>query len=100
MSNLQTNYHFKQDFQGFREYKHDIKDSEGNKFNPIFKKNAQRWKHLESWAFAEPELLRYIKPKRVVQNEKNGYKMPIRVTIIMMKIMMKYNYQGNSKRST
>ena len=40
-----------------REYKHDIKESEGNMFNPIFKKNVQGRKHPGSCAFAEPELL-------------------------------------------
>ena len=89
MSNLQTYYHFKLDFQkvdqhtggkwlihgtksrkdnqlqsleppvGYpsRECKHDIKESKGDMFNPIFKKNVQGQKHPGSWAFAEPELL-------------------------------------------
>ena len=29
-----------------------------------------------NWAFAEPGLLSYRKPKRVVQNEKNGHEDP------------------------
>ena len=38
-------------------YKHDIKESKGNKFNPIFKENIQGQKHPGSCVFAEPELL-------------------------------------------
>ena len=86
MSNLQTYYHFKLDFQKMdqhrwlihgtkhhkdnqwqsleppvkypsRECKHDIKQSKGKMFNPIFKDNVQGWKHTGSCAFAEPELL-------------------------------------------
>ena len=52
-----------------REYKHDKKESKGNMFNPIFKANVQEQKHPGSCAYAEPELVRYRKPKRVVQNE-------------------------------
>ena len=40
-----------------RECKHDIKESKGNVFNPIFKENVQGQKHPGSCAFAEPELL-------------------------------------------
>ena len=90
MSNLQTYYHFKLDFQQVdqhtggrwlihgtkrrqdnqlqslelpleyhsRECKHDIKESKGKMFNPIFKENAQGRKHPVSCACAEPELLR------------------------------------------
>ena len=85
MSNLQTYYHFILDFQKVdqhtggkwlihgtkcrkdnqlqslelpcRECKHDIKESKGNVFNPIFKENVQGQKHPGSCAFAEPELL-------------------------------------------
>ena len=95
MSNLQTYYHFKLDFQKVdqhtggtclihgtkrrkdnqlqcleppveypsRECKHDIKESKGNMFNPIFKENVQGQKYPESSAFAEPELLMKRKPK-------------------------------------
>ena len=49
-----------------RESRHDIKESEGNMFNPIFKGNAQGQKHQGRCAFAEPELLYFRKPKRVV----------------------------------
>ena len=49
------------------ESKHDIKESEDNMFNPIFKENAQGQKHPGSCAFVEPELLSYRKPKRVQQ---------------------------------
>ena len=44
--------------------------------NPIFKDNVQGRKHPGSCAFAEPELLSYRKPKRVVENEKNDHKNP------------------------
>ena len=37
-----------------RECKHDIKDSEGNMFNPIFKENVQGRKHPGSCSFAQP----------------------------------------------
>ena len=40
-----------------KECKHDIKESKGNMFNPIFKENVQGRKHPGSCAFAEPELL-------------------------------------------
>ena len=50
-----------------RKCKHDIKESKGNMFNPIFKVNVQGWKHSGSCTFAETELLSYRKPKRVVQ---------------------------------
>ena len=39
------------------EWKHDIKESKWNMFNPTFKGNVQGQKHLGSCAFAEPELL-------------------------------------------
>ena len=58
-----------------RECKHDIKDSEGNMFNPIFKENVRGQNHPGRCAFAEPELLSYRKPKRVVQNEKKVHLM-------------------------
>ena len=41
----------------------DIKESEGNMFNPILKLNVQARKHPGSCGFAEPELLSYSKPK-------------------------------------
>ena len=85
MSNSQTHYHFKLDFQKVDEHtggkwlingtkrckdnqlqsmelpveypskksKHDIKESEGNMFNPIFKGNVQGWKHPGRCALAE-----------------------------------------------
>ena len=53
--------------------KHDIKESEGNMFNPIVKANIQGQKHLGRCAFAKPELFNYRKPKHVVQNQKNGH---------------------------
>ena len=43
-------------------------------FHPIFKADVQGWKHPKICAFAEPELLSYRKPKRVVQNEKDDHK--------------------------
>ena len=79
MSNLQTGFHFKLDFQKVdqqvvnprhrtpqrqsvakpieypsRKCKHDIKESKGNMFNPLFKENVQGQKHPGSCAFAEP----------------------------------------------
>ena len=91
MSNLQTYYHFKLDFQKVdkhtagtapnaartinckawnspveypsRECKHDIKESEGNMSNPIFKENVRGQKYPGSCTFAELELLNYRKPK-------------------------------------
>ena len=102
MSNLQTYYRFKLDFQKVdqhtegkwlihctkyhkdnklqslklpcyveypsRKCKHDIKESEGNMFNPIFKENVQGRKHPGSCAFAESEPLSYRKLKHIVQN--------------------------------
>ena len=59
-----------------REYKDDIKYSEGNMFNPILKENVLERKHSGSFPFAEPELLSYKKHKRIVQYEKNGHNNP------------------------
>ena len=53
-----------------------IKEFEGNSFNPIFNENIQGRKHPGSCAFAEPELLSYRKPKRVVKKVKNDHKNP------------------------
>ena len=41
--------------------KHDIKESEGDIFNPIFKENVQGWKFPRSCVhvFAEPVLQNY-----------------------------------------
>ena len=50
-----------------RESKHDIKDSECNMCNPIFKENIQGRKHPMRCAFAEPELLSYRKPGCVIK---------------------------------
>ena len=57
-----------------RECKHDIKESEGNIFNPIFKENVQGREHPGSGAFAETEILSYRKSKSVDQKVKNGHK--------------------------
>ena len=57
-----------------RESKRDIQESEGNMFNPIFKGNVQGRKHPGRCAFAEPEILSFRKPKRVVQNKNYGHK--------------------------
>ena len=51
-----------------RECKHDMNESEGNMFNPIFKENVQGRKHVGTFAYAEPELHSYRKPKHAVQN--------------------------------
>ena len=40
-----------------REYKHDIKHSQGNTFNPIFKVNVQWRKHPARNAFAKQNYL-------------------------------------------
>ena len=123
MSNLQTHYHFKLDFQKVDQHtggkchtkrhkdnqlqslvgngEHDTKESEGNMFNPIFKENVQGRKHRRSCAFVEPELLSYRRPKGGVHNGKNGYK--------NLNDSHNYHdgnhdeielYQGNSKYST
>ena len=83
MLNLQTYYHFKLNFQKVDQHtggkwlihgtkrlkdnqlqslehditEHDIKESKGNMFNPLFKENVQGKKHPGNCAFAEPELL-------------------------------------------
>ena len=51
-----------------RESKHEIKELEGNMFNPIYKEDVQEQKHAGRWVIAEPELPRHTKPKVVVQN--------------------------------
>ena len=83
MQNLKSNYSFKLDFQKvdqhtggmwlfhgtkrrkdnqlqslelpcmISQYKHDIKESEGNMYNPIYKENVRRRKHPGSCTFAE-----------------------------------------------
>ena len=69
-------------------------------FNPIFK-NVQRRKHPGTCAVAEPKLLSYKKPKRVVKTERNDHK--------YINNSHDYHdenhddielYQGNSKMST
>ena len=40
-----------------REYKHDIKESKGNMFNPKLEENVQGWKYPGSCACAEPKPL-------------------------------------------
>ena len=58
-----------------RQSKHDIKQSEGNISNSIFKGNVQGRKHPGRCACAEPELLCFRKSKRVVcNNNNNGHK--------------------------
>ena len=51
-----------------REFKHDIKESEGNMPNPIFKDHVQRQKHPGRYGSAVPELPRYRKPKYLDEN--------------------------------
>ena len=69
-------------------------------FNPIFKENVQGRKHPGSCQFAEPELLRYKKPKRVVQNEKDGHENPNNSHISDDENHDEIeSYHGNSKRS-
>ena len=57
----------------------------------MFKENVQGRKHPGNCAFAETGLLRHRTPKRLVQNENNGHKNPIIVTIVMMKIVVRQN---------
>ena len=60
----------------YKEWKHDIKESEGNMFNPIFMKNVQGRRHPGSCASAESELFSQRKPRSVVQKIKNDHKNP------------------------
>ena len=83
-----------------KECKHDLKEFEGNMSNPIFKENVQGRKHPGSCAFVEPELHSYRKPKREVQNEKNGDKTPNNNHYDDENHDEIELYQGNSKRST
>ena len=66
-------------------------------FNPILNENVQGQKHKGICAFAEPELLSYRKPKRVVQNEKNCHENPNNNHNYHNEIDI---YQGNSKGGT
>ena len=61
-------------------------------FNPIFKKNVQEREHPGRCAFAEPELLSHIKPKRVIQTEKNDHTNPnnSHLYIVRFKINMMF----------
>ena len=70
-----------------RECKHDIKDSEGNVFTNI-KEECPEEETLRELRICRTTTT-YRKPKHVVQNEKIDHKIPITVTTIMMKIMMK-----------
>ena len=53
-----------------RDYNHGIKESEGNMFNSIFKGKGQGRNHPGRCAFEDPELVTFMKPKRVMQNKK------------------------------
>ena len=46
-------------------------------FNQVFKENVHGLKHPGNCTSTEPELLSYRRPKRVVQNENDGYKNPL-----------------------
>ena len=61
-------------------------------FNPILQENFQGRKHPGSCAFAEPDLLRYRKPRSVIQKFLRAIKIPMIVTTIMTKIMTTLNY--------
>ena len=102
MSNLQTHYHFKLDFQNVDQHtggkllihctkhrkdiklqglelscgesKHDIKEYESNMFYPIFKWCIQGRKRPGKCAFAETKLLCFRKPKRSIQKKENSHK--------------------------
>ena len=67
-----------------RNFKHDIKESEGDMFNPIFKENVQGRKHPRGRAFAEPEF-KSQKSQCVVQKKEMVLKIPIIVINIVMK---------------
>ena len=67
-----------------REYKQDLKESEGNMFNPIFKDNVQAQKHPGRYVIQEPELPNHRKPKCVKLN-----RMAIKIPTIVVTIMMK-----------
>ena len=126
MSNLKTQCHFKLDFRKVdqhtggkwlihgtkhrkdnqlhspveypdRESKHDINESGGNMFNPIFKGNVQWWKHPGRCEFPEPELHCYRKPKCVAPNKNNGHENPNNGHNYGDEIEL---YQGISKRNT
>ena len=51
-----------------RESKHNMNESEGDMFNPIFKNKCQGQKHPERCIAAEPKLLRLRKPTWVGRN--------------------------------
>ena len=76
-----------------RKSEHNIKESEGNIFNPIIKGKVQRRKHSERCAFAEPELFRQ-KSKHVVQKKNKDHKNPNNSHIYRDEIEF---YQGISK---
>ena len=81
--------------------KHDLREAEGNIFNPIFKENVQGWKDPGSCAFPEPELYSYRKPKHVVENVTNVHKNPNNNDNYHNENHDKIEFfQGNSKRST
>ena len=67
------------------EYKHDIKESEGNMFNPIFEDNVLGQKHPGRCVSAEPELPSFRKPEYVDQNQWDSHKIQIIVGTIIMK---------------
>ena len=108
MSNLQTHYNFKVDFQkgnqhtggkwlihGTKHHKDnplqsqdlpiEYPSSEGSMFNPIFKGNVQEYKHPGRCIVAEQELPSHKKPKCVIQNEQNVHKILRIVATITMK---------------
>ena len=70
------------------EYKHDIKESEGNMFNPIFEDNVRGQKHSGRCVSAEPELPSFRKPECVDQNQWDSHK----IQIIVGTIIMKWHY--------
>ena len=59
-----------------RKSKPDVKESESDMFNPIFKGNVSGRKHHGRFTFAESELLCNRKLKRIVQNKEIGHKNP------------------------
>ena len=84
-----------------RQCKHDIKEFEGDMFNPMFKEIVHGQKHPESCALAEPVLFSCRKPKRVDQKVKNGHKNPNNSHNYHDENHDEIEfYRGNSKKST
>ena len=84
--NLHAHYHFKLDIP-------KVDHHAGGKWGCGVGVDGGGWVrgNPEICSFAEPELPSYTKPKRIVQMKRMAIKIPIEVTIIVMKIMMEWN---------